>query len=64
MPQPAPGMQCICSDTMAATCTLPQDAAAGSWAPLLLLLAIVYALWHRDDESSDDEDKPPAEMYN
>ena len=60
---PAAGMQCICSDTMAASCTLPPDA-AGSWTPLLLLLALVYLVWHRDDESSDDEDKPPAEMYN
>ena len=61
---PAAGaMQCICSDTMAATCTLPPDA-AGSWTPLLLLLVLVYLALLRDDESSDDEDKPPAEMYN
>ena len=57
------GMQCICSDTMAATCTMPPDA-AGSWTPLLLFAALLYVLWHRDDESSDDEDKPPSEMYN
>ena len=57
------GMQCICSDTMAASCTLPPNA-AGSWTPLLLLLALVYLVWLRDDESNDDEDKAPAEMYN
>ena len=56
-------MQCVCSDTMAATCTLPD--ATGSWAPLLLLLALVYALWLRqDDSSSDEEDQPPSAMYS
>ena len=60
----AGGMQCICSDQgMAASCTLPPDA-AGSWTPLLLLAALLYVLWHRDDESSDDEGQPPSEMYN
>ena len=57
------GMHCTCSDTMAASCTLPPNA-AGSWTPLLLLLALVYLVWLRDDESNDDEDKAPAEMYN
>ena len=57
------GMHCICDGQgMAASCTLPD--AANSWTPLLLLLAIVYLVWLRDDESSDDEDRPPAEMYN
>ena len=56
-------MQCVCSDTMAATCTLPD--ATGSWTPLLLLLALVYALWLRqDDSSSDEEDQPPSAMYS
>ena len=58
------GMHCICDGQgMAASCTLP-DAAHSSWTPLLLLLAIVYLVWLRDDESSDDEDRPPTEMYN
>ena len=61
--QQAGGMQCVCSDTMAATCTLPD--ATGSWTPLLLLLALVYALGLRqDDSSSDDEDQPPSAMYS
>ena len=59
----AGGMQCICSDTMAASCTLPPDA-AGSWTPFLLLLALLYVLWLREDDGSDDEDQPPSEMYN
>ena len=47
------GMQCICSDTMAATCTLPPDA-AGSWAPMMLVVAIGYLLWLKQH----DEDRP------
>ena len=58
----AGGMQCICDGQgMAASCTLD---AAGSWTPLLLFAALLYVLWHRDDESSDDEGQPPSEMYS
>ena len=57
----AGGMQCICDGQgMAASCTLPPDA-AGSWAPILMLAAIVYLLWLRE-EDSDEDGKPPVTL--
>ena len=63
MASTAPGMHCSCDGQgMAASCTLPPDA-AGSWAPMMLVVAIGYLLWLKQHDE-DCETEAPSAMYN